>query len=76
MTMLSAVGSCPVTPALLKLIAIVDEENGVLRQQQFMPHAGFTDRKNHALREIMMAQRHDGGRWRSGDVRSLLEQLS
>jgi len=76
MTMRTAAGSCPLTPALLKLVAVVDEENGVLRQQQFMLHAGFTDRKNHALREVMMAQRHDGGRWRSADVQSLLEHLS
>lgn len=45
------------SPALLKLIEVIEEENDVLRQNRIGVHAGFTDRKNQALRELMAAQR-------------------
>lgn len=45
------------SPALLKLIDVIDEENALLRQHNIGAHASFTDRKNQALRELMAAQR-------------------
>lgn len=49
--------SAMLSQALLKLVAVVEEENGALRQHKIGVHAGFTDRKNQALRELMAAQR-------------------
>lgn len=63
-------------PALLKLIEVIDEENGVLRHQRFVSHASFTDRKNHALRELMAAQRRGSLPAAAGELASLLRKLS
>lgn len=63
-------------PALLKLIDVIEEENAVLREHQIVFHAGFTDRKNHALRELMAAQRTDGLAETARACRPLLERLS
>jgi hypothetical protein len=43
--------------ALNRLIAILEEENAVLRSNAITAHTGFTDRKNHALRELMVLRR-------------------
>lgn len=48
-----------IRPALVKLVDIVEEENGALRQHKVISHGAFTARKNHALRELMSAQRCD-----------------
>lgn len=45
---------------LLRLTEIVEDENAVLRQNRVVSHAGFTDRKNHALRDIMAVKRVAG----------------
>lgn len=45
------------SPALSKLIEVIEEENTVLRRHGVERHAGFTDRKNQALRELMAAQK-------------------
>ena len=42
---------------LLRLIETVEDENSVLRRNQAVNHAGFTSRKNHALRDIMAITR-------------------
>lgn len=49
----------PLSPALTKLIEVIEEENGVLREHRIASHAGFTDRKNQALRELMAVQRQE-----------------
>ncbi|MCA3575474.1 MAG: hypothetical protein IOC86_16265 [Aestuariivirga sp.] len=56
-TAFSDVTGSPLSPALLKLIEVVEEENLALQQHQILVHAGYTDRKNQALRELMAAQR-------------------
>ena len=63
-------------PALLKLVDIIEEENSILSRQGIVSHAAFTDRKNHALRELMAAQRFDGRPARIAECRPLLTQLS
>lgn len=63
-------------PALLKLVDIVEEENAILSRQEIVSHAALTDRKNHALRELMAAQRSDGKPTRIAECRPLLTQLS
>ena len=63
-------------PAVLKLIEVIEEENTVLREHRIVFHAGFTDRKNHALRELMAAQRSDGLPEAARGCRTLLERLS
>ena len=68
--------ACALSPALLKLIEIIGEENGVLRRREFVSHAGFTDRKNQVLRELMAAQRREALPAATARVRPLLEQLS
>ena len=45
--------SSALIPTLLKLIEVVEEENAVLQERRITHHAGFTDRKNHCLRELM-----------------------
>ncbi len=55
----------PFRSAIVKLIEIVDEENAVLEGRRVVSHAGFTERKNHALRELMARVRaadYDGKR--------------
>ncbi len=55
--MCKPLGSATLTPALMKLIDVIEEENTALRRHWIGVHAGFTDRKNQALRELMAAQR-------------------
>lgn len=68
---LSALG-----PALDKLVEVVEEENAVLAQQSIISHAGFTDRKNQALRELMAAQRRDAAAADPAVLRPILQRLS
>lgn len=63
-------------PALLKLVDIIEEENGMLSRHEIVSHAGFTDRKNQALRELMAAQRFDGRPARVTECKPLLMRLS
>ena len=66
----------PLQPALVKLVDIIEEENGFLARHEIVNHAAFTDRKNHALRELMAAQRFDGAAARSGECKPLLQRLA
>lgn len=63
-------------PALTKIIDVVEEENASLLQHRICVHAGFTDRKNQALRELMAAQRSTGSLAAQQACRPLLAQLS
>lgn len=65
-----------VSPALLKLIEVVEEENAVLQEHKIMFHGGFTDRKNQALRELMAAQRSVSGSEAAQACSVLLRRLS
>jgi len=62
--------------AILKLIEVVEDENAALRNHQIVTHAGFTDRKNQALRELMAAQRSESPQRAASFLRHLLQQLS
>lgn len=62
--------------ALSKLIDVLDEENKALREQRVALHAGFTDRKNQALRELMAAQRFESLPNAADAVRPLVQKLS
>lgn len=75
MNQLSAPHQSPIAPALLKLIETVEDENAVLRQQQITSHAGYTERKNQALRELMAAQRREAP-FALDELRPLLQRLS
>lgn len=71
----------PTTPsglssALRKLIDVIEEENSVLSEHRLHVHAGFTDRKNQALRELMAAQRSESLPDAAQGVRPLLQHLS
>lgn len=72
----SAGAGTALTLAFLKLIDVVDEENTVLRQNKIGVHAGFTDRKNQALRELMAAQRSTPPHGNQKSWEPLLRQLS
>ena len=63
-------------PALLKLVELIDEENAILSEHGIANHAGFTDRKNQILREIMAAQRSESPEVTAHGCRDLLERLS
>ena len=62
--------------ALAKLVEVLEEENGVLRAHRVVTHAGFTDRKNQALRELMAAQRSEDPRTAALRCQPLIERLS
>jgi hypothetical protein len=64
------------TPSLLKLVEVVEEENAALERHDIMCHAGFTDRKNQILREVMAAQRSEDPRQAAQACKGLLERLS
>jgi len=66
----------PFRSAIVKLIEIVDEENAVLEGRRVVSHAGFTERKNHALRELMAIQRASGSTPLCDPCDSLLSRLS
>jgi len=62
--------------AIAKLVEVVDEENSALLRHDIISHAGYTDRKNHALRELMAAQRRDSSRASVDQIRPQLLLLS
>jgi hypothetical protein len=63
-------------PSLAKLVDVIEEENATLESHHILSHAGFTDRKNQILREVMAAQRSEDPREAAQACRSLLERLS
>ncbi len=65
-----------IASALLRLIDTIEEENAALRRQVVVQHGGFTDRKNQALREVMVAQRRDPASCAAAHIRPHLERLS
>jgi hypothetical protein len=64
------------TPSLLKLVEVIEEENAALKRHDILCHAGFTDRKNQILREVMAAQRSEDPRQAAQNCKGLLERLS
>ncbi len=62
--------------AIAKLVEVVNEENSALLRQDIISHAGYTDRKNQALRELMAAQRRDSSRASVDQIRPQLLLLS
>ena len=62
--------------AITKLVEAVENENSALLRQDIISHAGYTDRKNQALRELMAAQRRDSSRTSVGQIRPQLVLLS
>jgi hypothetical protein len=63
-------------PSLLKLVDVIEEENAALGKHDVLCHAGFTDRKNQILREVMAGQRSEDPREAAEACRGLLERLS
>ena len=52
---------------LSALLSVIEEENELLARHDVSRHAAFTERKNQALRELMLAQRaHPGIRGLAG----------
>ena len=68
--------SAALQPALQKLVEIIEEENAVLQRHRVVSHAAFTDRKNHALRDLMTIQRHETSSPALSDCKPLLTRLS
>lgn len=62
--------------AIAKLVEAVEDENSSLLRQDIISHAGYTDRKNQALRELMAAQRRDSSRTSVDQIRPQLLLLS
>jgi hypothetical protein len=62
--------------AIAKLVEAVEDENSSLLRQDIISHAGYTDRKNQALRELMAAQRRDGSMTSVDRIRPQLLLLS
>lgn len=47
------------SPALGRLIDVIEEENALLKDHKIVFHGSFTDRKNQALRELMAVRRQE-----------------
>ena len=62
--------------AITRLIELVEEENNLLLQQQVFSHSGYTDRKNQALRELLIAQRREMTDVARSDLRPALQRLA
>lgn len=62
--------------SLEKLINVIEEENTLLREHRVSLHAGFTDRKIHALRELMATQRAEPSSEAVNAVKPFLLRLS
>lgn len=62
--------------SITRLIEVVEEENKVLELRQVVSHAGYTDRKNHALRELLAAQRRELSSEIREALRPVLQRLS
>jgi hypothetical protein len=69
-------GSMALEPALSKLVEAVQDENTVLREQRIVSHAGFADRKNQALRELMAVQKRDVRVVADDRIKSMLKILA
>lgn len=63
-------------PALVKLIEVIEEENAILEEHKVVFHASFTDRKNHALREFMAAQKSESISEAASACREPLQRLA
>lgn len=46
-----------IAPVIAKLIDVIEDENAALSNQSFTNHGSYTDRKNQALRELIVVQR-------------------
>ena len=66
----------PLGLSIMKLIEVVEEENAALRQQKIISHASYTDRKNHALRELLAAQKQQMTSVTHGPLDPSLRRLS
>lgn len=69
-------GHSALVAALLRLIDTIEEENSILRHQEIVSHATYTDRKNQALRELMAAQRRQPALGEGSNLHPLLRRLS
>jgi hypothetical protein len=58
------------------MLETVEEENAILKRNILIDHAGFTGRKNQALRDIMTIARIDGLDSAGPACRPLLKRLS
>lgn len=76
MVTLANCGSSALALAVAKLLEAVEDENSALRRQEIISHAGYTDRKNQALRELMAAQRRDDSGTSADQIRPQLLLLS
>lgn len=62
--------------AVARLIGVIEEENGALQGNSITSHAGFTDRKNQCLRELMLAQRREKVEVSDSELRAQLQCLA
>jgi len=62
--------------AVARLIEVIEEENAALQQSSVTSHAGFTDRKNQCLRELMIAQRRESTQFMGEELRVQLRRLA
>lgn len=61
--------------AIGRLIEVIEEENAALQRNSITSHAGFTDRKNHCLRELMISQRRENVDFLDSDLRIQLQRM-
>ena len=62
--------------SISRLIEVVEEENEVLQQHRVISHSSYTDTKNHALRELLTAQRREVPAATERALQPLLRRLS
>lgn len=57
MTRTTTLSGPVIAPVIARLIDVIEEENAVLSGHVITSHGSYTDRKNQALRELIVAQR-------------------
>lgn len=75
MTSGADVGRPMLGSAIERLIEVIESENAALQGNNITSHAGFTDRKNQCLRELMIAQRREERRSIDSELGSRLRRL-
>lgn len=63
-------------PVIARLIEVIEDENAALSSQSIASHGSYTDRKNQALRELIVAQRRGLADPSEPGVRQLLVYLA
>lgn len=75
MTGIAAFSGTSLDRALMALLIVVEEETDILLQNALVQHGKFVERKNLALRELIMIQRAQSGAQGGAESLAVLSRL-